>query len=72
MAFPRRHSGTCGSWKRLSETIYLRVDPDLKRRVEEELRDPVTKGLPYGALSHLLRTLLIEWLEKQKRAKKKK
>ncbi len=56
----------------MSETIYLRVDPDLKRRVEEQLRDPVTEGLPYGALSHLCRTLLIEWLEKQKPKKKKK
>ena len=49
----------------MSETIYLRVDPELKRRVEEQLRDPATKGLPYGALSLLCRQLLTEWVEEQ-------
>ena len=65
MASLHRPSATCGNTKRLSETIYIRVDPELKRRVEEQLCDPVTKGLPYGALSLLCRRLLTEWVEQQ-------
>ncbi len=63
MASQLRPSTTCGNSKPLSETIYIRVDSELKRRVEEKLRDPVTGGLPYGALSHLGRSLLIKWLD---------
>lgn len=72
MASRHRPSATCGNSKPLSETIYIRVDPELKRRVEEKLRDPVTGGLPYGALSHLGRTLLTEWLDGPALPKKKK
>lgn len=69
MASRHRPSATCGNSKRLSETIYIRVDPDLKRRVEEKLRDPVTKGLPYGALSLLGRQLFTEWLDQPEKKK---
>jgi hypothetical protein len=57
---------------RLSETIYIRVDPELKRKVEHYLRDPVTKGLQHGALSHLGRRLFTQWILDQEKMDKKK
>lgn len=45
--------------------LYVTVSKELRERIEGELVDPVTKSVPYGALSHLVRQLLVKWLEER-------
>ena len=55
----------------MSEVLYIRVDPELKRRIEDHLRDPVTGGLQQGAISHLGRRLFTLWCDEQDNNPKK-
>ena len=46
------------------EPLYVRITAELKRKVEDKLRDPDTGILRYGALSRLIRELLEKWVAK--------